>query len=420
MNYKETLEYIYSIPKFNRILGNALLEKLLNKMGNPQDNLKFIHIGGTNGKGSTCTMVSQILTEAGYKTGLFTSPFLKFFNERIKINGVPISNSDLADIASYVKKITEKYDAFVSEFAFDTAVAFEYFNRQNCDFVILEVGLGGKLDATNIIKNPLVVGFTAIGLDHCQYLGNTIDEISKEKAGIIKKNSDVVLYPIQESKVFDNIRLICQEKNSNLIIPELPTLPEPYKNSFEYKGTRYDLTLNGRFQTYNAVTAIEIINSLLNQGYAISSDCITNGLKHANIEGRFEFIAPNIIVDGAHNPQAINSFLKSLKSLNKKIHFLVAFMSDKDYESIINLISDYAISEKSKITATEINMPRCLDSGTIKNIFMKNNIVSDINSNPISAFNEVVKILHKDELLCVIGSLFLAGEIKKYYEEKNS
>lgn len=131
----------------------------------------------------------------------------------------------------------------------------------------------------------------------------------------------MVLYPIQESKVFDNIRLICQEKNTNLIIPELPTLPEPYKNSFEYKGTRYDLTLNGRFQTYNAVTAIEIINSLLNQGYAISSDCITNGLKHANIEGRFEFIAPNIIVDGAHNPQAINSFLKSLKSLNKKILF---------------------------------------------------------------------------------------------------
>ena len=316
--------------------------------------------------------------------------------------------------------MTEKYDAFVSEFAFDTAVAFEYFNRQNCDFVILEVGLGGKLDATNIIKNPLVVGFTAIGLDHCQYLGNTIDEISKEKAGIIKKNSDVVLYPIQESKVFDNIRLICQEKNSNLIIPELPTLPETYKNSFEYKGTRYDLTLNGKFQTYNAVTAIEIINSLLNQGYAISSGCITNGLKHANIEGRFEFIAPNIIVDGAHNPQAINSFLKSLKNLNKKIHFLVAFMSDKDYESIINLISDYAISEKSKITATEINMSRCLDSGTIKNIFMKNNINSDINSNPISAFNKVVKTLHKDELLCVIGSLFLAGEIKKYYEEKNS
>lgn len=420
MNYKETLEYIHSIPKFNRVLGNALLEKLLNKMGNPQDNLKFIHIGGTNGKGSTCTMVSQILTEAGYKTGLFTSPFLKFFNERIKINGIPISNSDLADIASYVKNMTEKYDAFVSEFAFDTAVAFEYFNRQNCDFVILEVGLGGKLDATNIIKNPLVVGFTAIGLDHCQYLGNTIDEISKEKAGIIKKNSDVVLYPIQESKVFDNIRLICQEKNSNLIIPELPTLPETYKNSFEYKGTRYNLTLNGRFQTYNAVTAIEIINSLLNQGYAISSGCITNSLKHANIEGRFEFIAPNIIVDGAHNPQAINSFLKSLKNLNKKIHFLVAFMSDKDYESIINLISDYAISEKSKITATEINMPRCLDSGTIKNIFMKNNIVSDINSNPISAFNEVVKTLHKDELLCIIGSLFLAGEIKKYYEEKNS
>lgn len=419
MNYKETLEYIHSIPKFNRVLGNTLLEKLLNRMGNPQDNLKFIHIGGTNGKGSTCTMVSQILTEAGYKTGLFTSPFLKFFNERIKINGVPISNSGLADIASYVKNMTEKYDAFVSEFAFDTAVAFEYFNRQNCDFVILEVGLGGKLDATNIIKNPLVVGFTAIGLDHCQYLGNTIDKISKEKAGIIKKNSDVVLYPIQELKVFDNIRLICQEKNSNLIIPELPKFPEPYENFFEYKGTRFDLTLNGRFQTYNAVTAIEIINSLINQGYAISSDCITNGLKHANIEGRFEFIAPNIIVDGAHNPQAINSFLKSLKSLNKKIHFLVAFMSDKDYESIINLISDYAISEKSKITATEINMPRCLDSVIIKNNFIKNNINPNINSNTISAFNEVVKTLHKDELLCIIGSLFLAGEIKKYYEEKN-
>lgn len=419
MNYEETLEYIHSIPKFNRILGNALLEKLLNKMGNPQDNLKFIHIGGTNGKGSTCTMVSQILTEAGYKTGLFTSPFLKFFNERIRINGVPISNSDLSDIASYVKNMTEKYDAFVSEFAFDTAVAFEYFNRQNCDFVILEVGLGGKLDATNIIKNPLVVGFTAIGLDHCQYLGNTIDEISKEKAGIIKKNTDVVLYPVQESKVFDNIRLICHQNKSNLIIPEMPTIPEPYKNSFEYKDNRYNLTLNGRFQAYNAVTAIEIINILIDKGYAISSDSIKSGLKHANIEGRFEFIAPNIIVDGAHNPQAITSFLKSLKNLNKKIHFLVAFMSDKDYESIINLISSFAISEKSKITATEINMPRCLDSDTVKNNFMKNNINADINSNPITAFNEIVKSLHEDELLCVIGSLFLAGEIKRYYEEKN-
>lgn len=419
MNYEETLEYIHSIPKFNRILGNALLEKLLNKMGNPQDNLKIIHIGGTNGKGSTCTMVSQILTEAGYKTGLFTSPFLKFFNERIKINGVPISNFDLADIASYVKNMTEKYDVFVSEFAFDTAVAFEYFHRQNCDFVILEVGLGGKLDATNIIKNPLAVGFTAIGLDHCQYLGNTIDEISKEKAGIIKKNSDVVLYPVQESKVFDNIRLICYKNNSNLVIPEVPTIPEQYENSFEYKGTRYNLTLNGRFQAYNAVTAIEIINILISKGYSIPSECITNGLKHAIIEGRFEFIAPNIIVDGAHNPQAINTFLKSLKNLNKKIHFLVAFMSDKDYESIINLISNYAVSEKSKITATEINMPRCLDSGTVKNIFIKNKINANANSNPISTFNEAVKTLHKDELLCVIGSLFLAGEIKKYYEEKN-
>ncbi|MCI5891898.1 MAG: bifunctional folylpolyglutamate synthase/dihydrofolate synthase, partial [Clostridiales bacterium] len=162
MDYKQTLEYIHSIPKFNRILGNDLLRILLDMMNNPQKDLKFIHIGGTNGKGSTCTMIAEILKHAGYKVGLFTSPYLEYFNERIRINGVPISNDELVETVGYVKDISERYDAKVSEFAFDTAVAIEYFHRYKCDFVVLEVGLGGKLDATNVIESPTVIGFTAI------------------------------------------------------------------------------------------------------------------------------------------------------------------------------------------------------------------------------------------------------------------
>ena len=195
MNYEQSIDYIHSIPKFRRPLGNANLEKLLTHLDNPQKKLKFIHIAGTNGKGSTAAMTAEILKKSDFKTGLFTSPYLEVFNERIRINGENITDNDLAEYVTRVKAIMEKNNALVSEFAFITAVSFLYFYEKQCDIVVLEVGMGGKLDATNVIDSSLVSVICKIGLDHTQYLGNTVEEIAKEKCGIMRNGGTAVSYP---------------------------------------------------------------------------------------------------------------------------------------------------------------------------------------------------------------------------------
>lgn len=413
MNYRETLEYIHNIPKFNRILGNDLLRILLDMMGNPQNDLRFIHIGGTNGKGSTCTMIAEILKQAGYKVGLFTSPYLEYFNERIRINGIPISNDKLVETVAYVKGISEKYDAKVSEFAFDTAVAISYFHQNKCDFVVLEVGLGGKLDATNVIEKSAVTAFTAIGLDHCQYLGDTIDQISQDKFGIIKPNSNVVLYPIQEPVVLKNAENTCKKMNSRLIIPDMPTEYNSDRNSFVYKNKQYVLAMSGEFQIYNAATAIEIANTLIDSGYKIKCSDIYNGLSIAKINGRLDFQDDNLLIDGAHNPQAVSALLNALKSQKRPIYFLTAVMQDKDYSEIVKLISDFAAQNNSKVAVTEIDMPRCLPCRELSNEFAKHNITASSYNKSQDAIKALMAENNQNALICVCGSLYLAGEVKR-------
>ncbi len=417
MDYKQTLEYIHSIPKFNRILGNDLLRILLDMMNNPQKDLKFIHIGGTNGKGSTCTMIAEILKQAGYKVGLFTSPYLEYFNERIRINGVPISNDELVETVRYVKDISERYDAKVSEFAFDTAVAIEYFHKNKCDFVVLEVGLGGKLDATNVIESPTAVGFTAIGLDHCQYLGDTLDEISKDKFGIIKPNSDVVLYPIQDKVVFENAKQVCKTQNAELIVPNTKDISntDSKGNSFVYKNEKYTLAMDGEFQVYNAVTAIELANVIDKKGYRISNSDIRNGLKSAKINGRLEYLNKKLVIDGAHNPQAIAALLKALSQTKRQIYFLTAVMQDKDYSEIVKLISDFAAKNNSEVVTTEVDMPRCLSCNELSNEFSKHSINSTAIKQSAAALKELTNRTSENPnaLICVCGSLYLAGEIRR-------
>lgn len=413
MNYDETLNYIHSLPKFSRTLGNTLLKKLLDKLDNPQNSMKFVHIGGTNGKGSTSTMVSCALKNAGYKVGLFTSPYLVRFNERIRINGEPISDDDLALFSSRVREISEKYDAPVSEFAFDTAVALQYFKHEKCDIVVLEVGLGGKLDATNVIENPLAIGLTAIGLDHCQYLGDTTDLISKEKFGIIKPRCDVVLYPVQDDIVLKNAQDICQKNNSKLNIPNLNRLEILSINptEFSYKNKTYSPAMDGEFQIYNAITAIEIIEILKNKGFLISDENTEYGINHAKIDGRMDFISENICLDGAHNPQAIKASLNSLKKINRKICFITAVMEDKDYETIVKNISEFAKIHSSKIVATDIDMPRCLTKDKLSGVFEKYGISASILEN--KDITEFIKFTaNKDTLVCVLGSLYLVGNVK--------
>lgn len=395
MNYEETLNYIHSIPKFTRPLGNANLKRLLALLQSPQDKLKFVHIAGTNGKGSTAAMTAQILTAAGYKTGLYTSPFIEIFNERIQINGEIISDDPLIEYTERVKNIMEGSEAFVSEFAFVTAVALLYFREMKCDIVVLEAGMGGRLDATNVIDTNEVCAICKIALDHTQYLGNTLEEIAREKAGIIKKGSHVILYP-NEDNILSVIEKYAMEQNAR------------YRVVNENDAAMYHLSLKGGYQKYNAAVALGIIKALREKGYNIPNTAVKKGLENTVWPARFEFVTDRIIIDGAHNIDGIKALKHSLMSLNKSVTMLIAMMEDKAYKECIAEISSIA----RHVVATQLNMPRCLSAGRIKEIIPSAAIVKDTKEALTVALNT------DSDIVCVTGSLYLAGEIKRILKQE--
>lgn len=405
MNYTEALNFIHSIPKFRRPLGNTNLARLLEILGNPQTKLRFIHIAGTNGKGSTAAMTAEILKQSGYRTGLFTSPFLEVFNDRIRINGENISDCDLAEYTCRVRTAMEDNNALVSEFAFVTAVAFLYFYEKKCDFVVLEVGMGGKLDATNVIDDSLVSVICKIGLDHTQYLGDTIEEIAREKCGIIRKNGIAVSYPNDDAA--DIIQKCSADKNARLIVADKAQLTE---NGFIYKGKEYALSLKGTYQAQNAAVVVEIINVLREKGIKIPEKSVAEGLKNTHWAARFEFVADNIIIDGGHNIDGIRALKKSLLNLKRDIVLVMAMMQDKSYEECIREIAPIA----KAVAATELDMPRCLRAEEISDIVKSMNIPAIVNTNPQEALHTAIEI-SDGGIVCVCGSLFLAGEIRKNF-----
>ena len=408
MNYEQSINYIHSIPKFRRPLGNANLEKLLNHLGNPQKKLKFIHIAGTNGKGSTAAMTAEILKKSGFKTGLFTSPYLEVFNERIRINGENITDNDLAEYVTRVKTIMEENNALVSEFAFITAVSFLYFYEKQCDIVVLEVGMGGKLDATNVIDSSLVSVICKIGLDHTQYLGNTVEEIAKEKCGIMRDGGTAVSYP--NNDVRDIIEEYAKSKNVSLTFADTAL---PTESGFIYKSKEYPLSLKGTYQPQNAAVVLEITSALNKQGFNISDEDISYGLSHTSWAARFEFVSDRVVIDGGHNIDGIKALKKSLLSLNRDIVLVIAMMEDKDYKACIREISPVA----KAVFATQLDMPRCLSSEKISDIIGSMNIPVFANNNPKDALQNALDF-SDNSIVCVCGSLYLAGEIKKIFHKK--
>lgn len=408
MNYNEALSYIHQIPKFRRPLGNENLSKLLKAMGNPQDGLKFIHVAGTNGKGSTSAMIAEILKQSGYKTGLFTSPFIEVFNERMRIDGINISNSDLSVYTERVKNAMEQNNAPVSEFAFVTAAAFLYFYEKQCDFVVLEVGMGGKLDATNVISESLVSVICKIGFDHTQYLGNTLEEIALEKCGIIRRGGTVVSYT--NGSLNSLIKDYAKKMGAELIFAENA---EGEKNGFIYKGKKYPLSLKGAYQPQNAAVALEVIDVLRKKGVNITDNDVLEGLKTVRWAARFEFVADNVIIDGGHNIDGIKALKKSLLDLNREIVLVTAMMADKDFEACIREIVPIA----KTIVATEVDMPRCLDADIIGDIVRGMNKDVIVNTD-IDAALKIAVNAAKGGVVCVCGSLFLAGEARKKFLKK--
>ncbi|MBQ2614183.1 MAG: bifunctional folylpolyglutamate synthase/dihydrofolate synthase [Clostridia bacterium] len=406
MNYQETIQYIHQTPKFSRELGNRLLEKLLSLCGNPQQSLQCIHIAGTNGKGSTAVMLSEILKEAGYRIGLFTSPYIERFNERIQVNGTPIPDSALAETITKLRNLIETCDAPVSEFALDTAAAFLWFQQQSVDFVVLETGLGGRLDATNVIPKSLVSVITNIGLDHTQYLGNTLEEIATEKCGIIKEGSPLVVYPLQEKSVLETIQKCAAEKKAEVFVADIP-----------WNGKAYTLGLQGEFQAYNAATVLKVIDVLRGFDISISETAVEEGLKNAHNPARFERFGEQIILDGAHNPQAIQALCQTLKSLEKPLYFCTAMMEDKDYLSCVKILKNYA----KGIVVTEISMPRCCSKELLKETFFKQGMEEVMAVHSLKdAVETALTMAGEDGIVCICGSLYLAGELRPYLKNKKA
>ncbi len=404
MTYKNALEYIHQIPRFVRPLGNANLEKLLNVLGNPHKNLKYIHIAGTNGKGSTAAMLAQILKHSGYRVGLFTSPFIEVFNERIQINNRNILDDELAKYTELVKNAMENNDAQISEFAFICVIAFLYFRDNDCDYVVLETGMGGRLDATNIIEKSEVSVLTSISLDHMQFLGNTIEEIALEKCGIIKKGGTVVSYP--NTEVVDIIKSQAQKMNATLNFSKEPI---PTDTGFVYNGKEYKLSLKGAFQTYNAAVALEAVFALQNKGVSIAEKAVEEGFKNVKWPVRFEFLRDNLVVDGGHNIDGILALKKSLIETNKKIILVIAMMEDKSCRECVEYISDIA----DYVITTQIDMPRCINADELIKF---SRVDGRCIKNPVEAVNTALEMADKDSIVCVCGSLYLAGIIRKVFK----
>ena len=350
MNAKEAIDYIESYSWSKTRLGLGRERELLDKLGNPQKKLKFVHVAGTNGKGSTCAMLASVLKCAGYRTGLYTSPYICRFNERMQVNGEEISDAELSEITAMVKPLAEEMRDHPSQFEIVTAIAMVYFLRQRCDIVVLEVGMGGISDATNVIDAPECAVITTIALEHTEYLGNTLAEIAGNKAGIIKKDCPVVCYRGGEEAeaVFEKT---AAEKNAPLIKADFDAL-RPVSDcldgqvfSFkEYKNLR--LPLLGEHQLKNAAVALETVEVLRRRGWKIDENSVAGGLAGVKWPVRFELARkePPFIIDGAHNPQCAEALAAALEKYlpGKKNIFLIGVLADKEYDKIIAFLRPYA------------------------------------------------------------------------------
>ena len=333
MNYSEALKNIGRLGNFSLPPGLSRVNEALLKLGNPQKKFKSIHIAGTNGKGSVSAMIASVMKQSGYKTGMFVSPFIINFRERIQINGEFISQEDVASLAEKVLKLNIP----LKEFEFITVLGFLYFAEKNCDVAVVETGLGGKLDATNSLDktNKLVSVITKISLDHTALLGDTFEKIAREKCGIITKTA--VSYPQQPVKALEVIR----QMSKNLIIPKISELEilksDIFGSRFVYRGNVYDIPLAGKHQILNAVTAIE---ALLAANTSISLNDIREGLKNTFFPARLELVSenPTVIIDGAHNPDGALCIKNFLFDCKKNVTAVIGMLADKDCESFLKIL----------------------------------------------------------------------------------
>jgi len=402
MTAKEAIDYLNHYGWSQWKLGLERTEELLRRVGDPQDGLKFIHVAGTNGKGSTCAMLEKILRTAGYRTGFYPSPFIEDFRERIQVAGEMISEDDLARITERVASEADAMDEHPTHFELITAIGMLYFAEQKCDIVVLEVGLGGTFDSTNVISAPLVSVICNIGLDHTEYLGNTVEEIAATKCGIIKSGSFVACYDNQPD-VMEIIERTCREKGCPL-----------YKSVDE--TLRYPISLIGPHQKKNALTALAVIHAMRDRGWEISEEAVREGLATTVWPARFEVMSkdPLFIIDGGHNPQCAKALTDSLEDYipGQKVTFIIGILKDKDYEKVLDIVMPYG---NEFITLTP-DSPRALSADELAQVINKKGgrAVS------ASTADEAIPLaVSKGLPVVAFGSLYLAGLVRTAFRRWN-
>ncbi len=419
MNYEEAREYLDQVSKGGSVLGLDNMRGLLKRLENPQDSLKFVHISGTNGKGSVLAYVSTVFKEAGYRTGRYISPTLFSYREKIQVNERFIGREDLARLTAKVKKAAEEMKnsgkGSPTIFEIETALAFLYFVEQKCDIVILETGLGGALDATNVITTSVMEVITSISMDHMEFLGDTLGKIALQKAGIIKPHTAVVS-AMQETEAAEVILDVCRKKECicNMVDPkQIEHISYGCDGqSFSYKNwNNIKISLMGSYQIKNAALALEAIEALRELGYQLNDNAVYQGMKKAVWKGRFTIISkePFIIMDGAHNQAAAEELVRSLKLYypGKKFYYIFGMFRDKDYHQVIRLTAPLA---EYIITVETPENPRALPAEELKKAVAEVNPSVEAAGSLRMAVNQVMEQIDKDAVIVIFGSLSFLGE----------
>ncbi len=422
MNYEDARKYIDSVAVFGSKLGLENIRNLMRYLGDPQDKLKFIHVAGTNGKGSTVAFINSILTQAGYRTGMYTSPYVERFSERIRVDNEEIGEEDFASLTTIVRdaviRMEEDGCGTPTEFEIICAVAFLYFCQKICDICILEVGLGGRLDATNVIEDPLLSIITPISYDHMDILGDSLEKIAYEKAGIIKKGCDVLIYP-QTPEVEKVIGDVCREKGAVLHMAKMPG--QAIKAGLDGVDFRlfdniYHIGLLGDYQINNAAVAVCAARILEKKGIKTGEEAVLEGLKKAVWPARFEILRqkPYVIIDGSHNVQGAERLASSLKLYFKerRIILIAGILRDKEYGKMLEVLLPLA----KKVYTVTVPSPRTLRADELlEEVKKRSDIEAQSCEDPVSAVKLALKEAAGTDVICACGSLYYVGLIRKLF-----
>ncbi|HEX2985272.1 MAG TPA: folylpolyglutamate synthase/dihydrofolate synthase family protein [Caproiciproducens sp.] len=419
MTYEIALQKINSLLRFGVKPGLERVEKLLTLLGNPQDSLKFVHVAGTNGKGSTCALIASVLRRSRYKTGLFTSPYVTDFCERMQINGEMIPREDLIALVAKIFPLVEqmaKQGQVITEFEFITALAMQWFAQNQCDIVVLEVGLGGRQDATNVIKTPLVSVITSISLDHTAVLGDTVEKIAYEKCGIIKEGGVTVCYPDQQPTALELIRKIAEERHNRFVLARMDSVEKLSSNltgtGLEYRGLLVRLPFLGDHQVKNAVTALAALEVLKEHGWHISDHSFESGFSSAVFPARLEVLSdsPLVLLDGAHNPDGTKALALAIKKYlgGRKIVAVMGMLADKDVTaSVQNLAGVF-----TKVFTLTPENARSMHAEELAAHWYRLGTAAQAENKVDDALNDALKLAGSGGAVVVFGSLYLAGEVR--------